>query len=180
MKKDWAAYLLAACAAFGFAGLHRFYLGRPISGVLYLVTWGWLGVGTLHDLIRMRSLINRANAERLGGMPQAVHLHIHGAADPQSVRLAASKGMALLSGAATPTPEQAQAEREGAILRCARANGGTVTAALTALEAGLSLDKAHKELHRLRDAVFCTMDVSEDGAEMFTFAGLGSTRPLVS
>ena len=73
-----------------------------------------------------------------------------------------------------------QAEREGAILRCARANGGTVTAALTALEAGLSLDKAHKELHRLRDAGFCSMDVSEDGAEMFTFAGLGSTRPLVS
>jgi len=112
MKKDGIAYLLAACAVFGFAGLHRFYLGRPISGVLYLVTWGWLGLGTLHDLIRMRSLISRANAELPGARPQAVHLHIHGAADPQAVRLAALEGMALLGSPATPAPEQAQAQRE--------------------------------------------------------------------
>jgi hypothetical protein len=180
MKKDGTAYLLAACAVFGFAGLHRFYLGRPVSGVLYLVTWGWFGLGTLHDLIRMRRLINRANLEELGARPQAVHLHIHGAADPESIRLAAMEGMAMLAGPSTPAPEQTQAEREGAILRCARAHGGTVTAALVALEASLSLDQAQKELRRLHQAGFCTVDVSEEGAETFTFAGLGSTKPLVS
>ena len=180
MKKDWAAYLLAACSMFGFAGLHRFYLGRPLSGVLYLATWGWFGLGTLHDLIRMRSLINRANAELSGAGPQTVHLHIHGAADPESLRLAAMKGMAMLTGTATPAPEQVQAEREGAILRCARDHAGTITAPLAALEASLSLEQAQKELRRMHQAGFCTMDVSEDGAETFTFAGLGSTRPLVS
>ena len=178
MKKDWVAYLLAAGAAFGLAGLHRFYLGRPVSGTLYLVTWGWLGLGTLHDLIRMRSLINRANAELLGARPQEVHLHIHGAADSEAVQVAAMKGMALLTASSTPPPEATQAEREGAILRCARAQGGTVTAALVALEASLSIERAQKELRRLHRAGFCTMDVSEDGAEIFTFAGLGSTSPL--
>jgi hypothetical protein len=178
MKKDWVAYLLAAGAAFGFAGLHRFYLGRPISGVLYLVTWGWCGLGTLHDLIRMRSLINRSNAEQLGARPQEVHLHIHGSADPEAVQLAAMKGMALLANPSTPPPAPTQAEREGAILRCARAQGGTVTAPLVALEASLSIEQAQKELRRLHHAGFCSIDVSEDGAETFTFAGLGSTSPL--
>jgi TM2 domain-containing membrane protein YozV len=180
MKKDWVAYLLAAFSVLGCAGLHRFYLGRPVSGVLYLVTWGWFGLGTLHDFIRMRSLINRANAEQLGAQPQTLHLHIHGMADPESVRLAAMKGMAMLSGSSTPAPEQTQAELEGAILRSAQAHGGTVTAALVALEASLSLDQAQNELRRLHQAGFCSVDVSVDGAEIFTFAGLGSTSPLVS
>ena len=178
MKKDWVAYLLAASAVFGFAGLHRFYLGRPVSGMLYLATWGWFGLGTLHDLVRMRSLLKRANAEQLGARPQEVHLHIHGAADSEAVQLAAMRGMAMLAGPVTPAPEQTQAEREGAILRCARAHGGTVTAALVALEASVSIEQAQKELRRLHRAGFCTMDVSEDGAEIFTFAGLGSTSPL--
>ena len=177
MKKDWVAYLLAAGAVFGFAGLHRFYLGRPVSGALYLATWGWFGLGTLHDLIRMRALIRRANAEQLGGRPQEVHLHIHGGADAQAIQLAAMQGMALLAGN-TPAPEPTQAEREGAILRCARAQGGTVTAALVALEASLSIEQAQKELRRLHRAGFCSLDVSEDGAEIFTFAGLGPTTPL--
>jgi TM2 domain-containing membrane protein YozV len=179
MKKDWAAYLLAACSVFGFAGLHRFYLGRPVSGMLYLVTWGWFGLGTLHDLVRMRSLIDKANAKQLEGRPQALHLHIHGMADSESVRLAAMKGMALLSGPGTPPPEQTQAEREGAILRAAQAHAGTVTAALVALEASLSLDQAQNELRRLHQAGFCNVDVSQEGAEIFTFPGLGSTSPLV-
>jgi TM2 domain-containing membrane protein YozV len=176
MKKDWAAYLLAAGAVFGFAGLHRFYLGRPVSGVFYLVTWGWFGLGTLHDLIRMRALIARANNELTGG--RAVHLHIHGNADPEAVSLAAAKSAALLAPPAPRTAEEIQAEREGVILRCARDKGGTVTTALVALEASLSLKQAQKELHRLRDAGFCTMDVSEEGAETFTFHGLGPTTPL--
>jgi hypothetical protein len=176
MKKDWAAYLLAAGAVFGFAGLHRFYLGRPVSGVIYLLTWGWFGIGTLYDLIRMRELVDRANGELPGG--RAVHLHIHGDADPETVSLAAMKGAALLASPAARPAEDIQAEREGAILRCARAHGGTVTTALLALEANLSMKQAHKELHRLRDAGFCTLDVSEDGAEIFIFHGLGPTTPL--
>jgi hypothetical protein len=49
-----------------------------------------------------------------------------------------------------------------------------------ALEASLSLDQAQKELRRLHHAGFCSVDVSEEGAETFTFVGLGSTKPLVS
>lgn len=35
---------------FGFTGSHRFYYGRPISGTLYFLTLGLLGIGWLIDL----------------------------------------------------------------------------------------------------------------------------------
>ena len=44
---------------FGFLGAHRFYFGRPISGTVYLFTFGLLGIGWIVDLfdaqIRSRS-----------------------------------------------------------------------------------------------------------------------------
>ena len=41
---------------FGFLGAHRFYFGRPISGTIYLFTFGLLGIGWIVDLFLMPSL----------------------------------------------------------------------------------------------------------------------------
>ncbi|MBJ18892.1 MAG: TM2 domain-containing protein [bacterium] len=41
---------------FGFLGAHRFYFGRPVSGTIYLFTFGLLGIGWLIDLFLMPSL----------------------------------------------------------------------------------------------------------------------------
>lgn len=49
-KRIWAL-LLAGIGAFGFAGLHRFYVGKIGTGILWLVTGGLAGVGTLIDII---------------------------------------------------------------------------------------------------------------------------------
>lgn len=35
---------------FGFTGSHRFYYGRPVSGTIYFLTLGLLGIGWLIDL----------------------------------------------------------------------------------------------------------------------------------
>lgn len=35
---------------FGFTGSHRFYFGKPISGMVYFFTLGLLGIGWLIDL----------------------------------------------------------------------------------------------------------------------------------
>jgi len=43
------------------AGLHHFYLDKPVMGVLYLVTWGFCGIGTLVDLIRLPTMVENAN-----------------------------------------------------------------------------------------------------------------------
>ena len=45
---------------FGFLGAHRFYFGKPISGTVYLLTFGLLGVGWLVDLFLMPGLERQA------------------------------------------------------------------------------------------------------------------------
>ena len=47
---------------FGFLGAHRFYFGRPVSGTVYLFTFGLLGIGWLVDLFLMPSLERHADS----------------------------------------------------------------------------------------------------------------------
>ncbi len=48
--------LLLACMGFiGLGGLHRIYSGKYASGILYLLTCGLCGVGTIVDVIRIAS-----------------------------------------------------------------------------------------------------------------------------
>jgi hypothetical protein len=48
-KSKWAALLL--CFFLGWLGVHRFYVGKVGTGLLYLLTGGLLGVGWLIDFI---------------------------------------------------------------------------------------------------------------------------------
>ena len=59
--KDTATGYLLWCACFLLIfGAHRFYYNRPISGLLYLFTFGFLGFGQLYDLLVMRELARTA------------------------------------------------------------------------------------------------------------------------
>ena len=51
-SRGWAL-LLCLCGFFMIGGLHRFYVRRWISGILYLLTGGVFMVGTLYDLIQI-------------------------------------------------------------------------------------------------------------------------------
>lgn len=46
---------------FGLLGVHRFYLGRPVSGVIYLLSGGLLGVGWLFDAFWTYVMVNAEN-----------------------------------------------------------------------------------------------------------------------
>lgn len=51
MKNKWVAFLL--CLFFGVIGAHRFYEGRILLGILYVLTGGLFGIGVIIDLIRL-------------------------------------------------------------------------------------------------------------------------------
>lgn len=46
---------------FGFTGSHRFYYGKPISGTVYFLTLGLLGVGWIIDLFLIPGMDRQAN-----------------------------------------------------------------------------------------------------------------------
>lgn len=64
MKSGPAAFILWLCCLIGICGLHRFYLGRPLTGLLWLFTFGLLGIGQLIDLFLLPSMVRQENLER--------------------------------------------------------------------------------------------------------------------
>jgi hypothetical protein len=43
--------VLILCVVIGYFGMHRFYVGRVVSGILWLLTGGLLGIGWFIDII---------------------------------------------------------------------------------------------------------------------------------
>ena len=155
MKNIELSYILCAMGLLSpAAGLHRFYLGRPVSGLLYLMTWGFFGVGTILDLIHMPLLIDESNA--MEEQPQ------------RDIRLSWFP-LPLLIRREEPSIDQR-------ILRMASRNNGAVTVQMVAMRTGLPLHEVEEELDRLLKAGFCTVDFDDEGCMIYTFQGLPRRR----
>jgi len=55
------SYLLWAACLFGLSGMHRFYNGKVVTGVLWLLTWGFFGVGQFIDLFLIPGMVEDHN-----------------------------------------------------------------------------------------------------------------------
>ncbi len=62
MKNRWVALIL--CFFFGIFGVHYFYVGRMGMGILYLITFGFGGLGWLFDMVRIVLGVFRDNMGR--------------------------------------------------------------------------------------------------------------------
>lgn len=156
-KQTGVGYLLLGLWIFGFGGLHRFYLGKPITGLLWFLTWGLFGLGTFVDLFLLPGMVADEN-RRLG----------FGA---RGLLPAPTGSMALPAPVPAPSPEQA-------ILRAAKESGGYLTVAAAALDTDLSLRKAERLLERMVKEGHAERDVSEEGARLYVFPGLRSNAPF--
>lgn len=52
-KSKSRAIILCLIGFIGIAGLQRFYVGKIFTGILYLLSYGFFGIGTVIDLIQL-------------------------------------------------------------------------------------------------------------------------------
>lgn len=64
MRSTGVSYLLWLLCFVGLCGIHRFYNGRWITGLLWLVTGGLLMIGQLIDLFLIPGMVRQSNVER--------------------------------------------------------------------------------------------------------------------
>jgi len=62
--REGIGYALWCLWLVGLGGLHRIYMGKYGTGILYLFTFGLFGVGQIVDLFRMRRLVADANVRQ--------------------------------------------------------------------------------------------------------------------
>lgn len=58
------AYLLWLVSGFGALGIHRFYLGKIPTGLLWMFTGGLCMVGSIYDFFTLAGQVETANMRR--------------------------------------------------------------------------------------------------------------------
>jgi TM2 domain-containing membrane protein YozV len=61
VKSSLVAYLLWLLGGFGVLGLHRFYLGRWVTGLIWLFTGGIFLIGAIIDLFLIPGMVQVEN-----------------------------------------------------------------------------------------------------------------------
>jgi TM2 domain-containing membrane protein YozV len=75
VKSTAVTYLLWILGGFGVLGLQRFYLGRWVSGLIWLLTGGVFLIGAIIDLFVIPEMVRVENLsrkllEQAGGVPR--------------------------------------------------------------------------------------------------------------
>jgi hypothetical protein len=138
------AYLLWLVGGFGAFGLHRFYLRKFGSGMVWFLSGGlgWI-FGAVQDLFRMPWLVEQANA---------------------LLTYREDDDGARLPGQRPELPSRAAAEPvERAALRVAKRDGGTLTPATVADGSSCTLQEARAELDRWVSAGHAEIRATRDG-----------------
>ena len=153
MYSTWIAYLLWFCSCFGVLGLHRFYLGKIPSGILWMLTGGLFGIGTIYDFFTLPGQVREANIRNA--------LFDRQRQEPQDWRHI-SDGEARILNQKTP-----KESLERIILKLAKENKGILTVSEVALAANISIDESKKYLENLVTKGIAELRVRRTGALVY-------------
>lgn len=132
------AYLTWALGVFGACGVHRFYMGRPISGIIWLFTLGLFGFGQLIDLFLIPGMAKERNRYLWERVRTDSSIEL---VDIGRQMLSPSSSINRLE-----LEETKPIEPLHKLLEVALANGGVLTTGQAMLATGLSLEKVEELL----------------------------------
>jgi TM2 domain-containing membrane protein YozV len=175
MKSSGIAYLLWCIGLFGGCGIHRFYLGKHGTGLLYLLTFGFFGIGQLIDLFRIPGMVERENLKWQLKHGSTVNINIQGSTGSQvSLEPPAQVRSHRMRQYTTPPPEPPEDREkslERTILQLARKFHGQLTPLELAANSDLSLDDADQALENIVRKGYATMNVTDEGNIIYEFPG---------
>ena len=147
----WLAWI------FGFGGIHRIYLGKPITGILYLFTWGLFGVGQVIDLLTMGSMVDEANRKQLGGrVPR---------------QLTTGGGFRPMVPAPSGTPAEMARLK---LLQAAKAHGNQLSVTQGVMATGKTFKEVEDMLDEMAKSGYVGIGNDDNtGAVVYTFGQLG-------
>lgn len=152
-RSTGTAYLLWAMCGVGLCGLHRFYMGKPGSGLLYLLTFGLLGIGQLIDLFLIPEQVRHANVEH---------------------QLLAAAEDAVLTGRAPPVLPARRVdpaeEMRMALLRAAQQSGGKLTVTQGVMATGKGFAEVEQALDDMLKSGYIGLENDPDsGVVVYLF-----------
>ncbi|MDR2952316.1 MAG: TM2 domain-containing protein [Treponema sp.] len=153
------AYLLWLISGCGALGLHRFYLGKIPSGLLWMMTGGLGMFGSIYDFFTLPSQVREANIRNAiysGGASERIN-------SQQSYRT-------VNDGASRIVREKENVER--VILRIAKENKGIITASEIALAANIPIEQAKNDLEMLVSKGFAELRVRKSGTLVYAIPDL--------
>jgi hypothetical protein len=149
------AFLLWLTCLIGLCGVHRLYLGKTFSGILYLFTFGLFGVGQVIDLMRLRGMVDDENLKQ-----QALQaLAEKRALGPHARQLALAGG------------DPAAALRIE-LTRAAGRHDGRLTVAQAVMETGRDFKVVEAAMDQMARDGYVDIDNSATGAVLYVFTGL--------
>lgn len=138
------AYFLWLISGCGALGLHRFYLGKIGTGLLWFVTGGLGMIGAIFDFFYIPTMVQEAN-------------------------LSSRYRDALFNDVPYPLPVRPKESIEKVILRTAKKNKGVISPGEVALEGNITMDDAKKYLDKLTTQGYIEMKIRKSGIIAYTF-----------
>lgn len=168
MYREGMGYALWCLFFVGLAGVHRLYLGKYGTGVLWLLTAGLFGIGQFVDLFRMKTLVTEANV-REGHLPHPRYAPYL----PDSASESRAVGRGSSSGDADGGPPSRETIMQR-LLAEAESRGGTLTVTQGVAATGLSFSRVEEILHDMVASGYVDVDNAPDtGVVVYRFTELG-------
>jgi hypothetical protein len=146
------AFGLWCVCLFGLAGMHRFYLRKPVTGVIWLLTFGLLGIGQFVDLLRLRDMVDDENLLEEGRRQRAL-----GRAE-----------MRALPPAREPVGDLRQT-----LLKAAADRGGSISVTQGVLASGKSFEEVEEALDAMAKKGYADIDNDpKSGVVIYKFGDL--------
>ncbi|GAK51603.1 TM2 domain protein [Candidatus Moduliflexus flocculans] len=179
MKSSGIAYVLWCAGLFGGCGIHRIYLGKYGTGLLYLFTFGLFGIGQFIDLFRIPGMVERENLKEQLRQGATVNVNIHGAAGAANVVVEHRQTAQAVPPPLPQTKEEPETGKalEAKILRLARNFHGRLTPLELAANSSLSLEEADNVLENIVRRGYANMEVSDAGSIVYEFPGFLELNP---